>query len=220
MLLLGSDLPFDAGKEEQRSLPPMVMANEFSPELELPTVHIDNLTAAFEAVHYLHQLGHQRIACIAGPEHMPLSQYRLQGYVQALRRSGITIDNQYIIRGDFTYETGANGLTALMKHPQPPSAIFVITTSWRLACLRMPKIGLDIPRDLSVVGFDDIEQARYCWPPLTTVAQPRYQIGREAMLLLLEQLHGHRVHTGSRLLASELVIRDSTAALNYSRNRL
>ncbi|MCL2891867.1 DNA-binding transcriptional regulator CytR [Brenneria tiliae] len=221
MLLLGSDLPFDAGKEEQRSLPPMVMANEFSPELELPTVHIDNLTAAFEAVHYLHQLGHQRIACIAGPEHMPLSQYRLQGYVQALRRSGITIDNQYIIRGDFTYETGANGLTALMKHPQPPSAIFCHNDIMALGVLaQAKKIGLDIPHDLSVVGFDDIEQARYCWPPLTTVAQPRYQIGREAMLLLLEQLHGHRVQTGSRLLASELVIRDSTAALNYSRNRL
>jgi LacI family transcriptional regulator, repressor for deo operon, udp, cdd, tsx, nupC, and nupG len=69
MLLLGSDLPFDASKEEQRNLPPMVMANEFAPELELPTVHIDNLTAAFEAVHYLHQLGHQANRLhVAGPE--------------------------------------------------------------------------------------------------------------------------------------------------------
>ncbi|MBJ7222073.1 DNA-binding transcriptional regulator CytR [Brenneria sp. L3-3C-1] len=221
MLLLGSNLPFDAGKEEQRNLPPMVMANEFSPELELPTVHIDNLTAAFEAVHYLHQLGHQRIACIAGPEHMHLSQYRLQGYVQALRRSGITIDNQYIIRGDFSYETGVNGLIALMKHPLPPSAIFCHSDIMALGVLsQAKKMGLDIPHDISVVGFDDIEQALYCSPPLTTVAQPRYQIGREAMLLLLEQLHGHRVHTGSRLLASELVIRESTAALNYSRSRL
>ncbi|WP_404802332.1 DNA-binding transcriptional regulator CytR [Brenneria izbisi] len=221
MLLLGSDLPFDAGKEEQRNLPPMVMANEFAPELELPTVHIDNLTAAFEAVHYLHQLGHQRIACIAGPENMPLSQYRLQGYVQALRRSGISIDNQYIIRGDFTYETGLNGLITLMKHPLPPSAIFCHSDIMALGVLsQAKKMGLDIPRDISVVGFDDIEQAKYCWPPLTTVAQPRYQIGREAMLLLLEQLHGHTVHSGSRLLASTLVIRESSAALNYSRNRL
>nr|WP_113865693.1 DNA-binding transcriptional regulator CytR [Brenneria salicis]NMN93199.1 LacI family transcriptional regulator [Brenneria salicis ATCC 15712 = DSM 30166]RBP64060.1 LacI family transcriptional regulator [Brenneria salicis ATCC 15712 = DSM 30166]RLM31092.1 DNA-binding transcriptional regulator CytR [Brenneria salicis ATCC 15712 = DSM 30166] len=221
MLLLGSDLPFDAGKEEQRNLPPMVMANEFAPELELPTVHIDNLTAAFEAVHYLHQLGHQRIACIAGPENMPLSQYRLQGYVQALRRSGITIDNQYIIRGDFTYETGVNGLITLMKHPLPPSAIFCHSDVMALGVLsQAKKMELDIPRDISVVGFDDIAQAKYCWPPLTTVAQPRYQIGREAMLLLLEQLYGNTVHSGSRLLASKLVIRESSAALNYSRNRL
>jgi LacI family repressor for deo operon, udp, cdd, tsx, nupC, and nupG len=66
MVLLSSRLPFDASVEEQRNLPPMVMANEFAPELELPTVHIDNLTAAFNAVNYLHELGHQRIGCIAG----------------------------------------------------------------------------------------------------------------------------------------------------------
>lgn len=106
MLLLGSRLPFDASIEEQRNLPPMVMANEFAPELELPTVHIDNLTAAFNAVNYLHELGHQRIGCIAGPEEMPLCHYRLQGYVQALRRCGIAVDPHYIARGDFTFEAG------------------------------------------------------------------------------------------------------------------
>ena len=123
-MLLGSNLPFDASKEEQRNLPPMVMANEFAPELELPTVHIDNLTAAFEAVHYLHQLGHRQIACVAGPEQMPLSHYRLQGYVQALRRNGITVESSYITRGDFTYEAGAQALTALMAQPKPPTAVF------------------------------------------------------------------------------------------------
>lgn len=92
MLLLGSRLPFDASIEEQRNLPPMVMANEFAPELELPTVHIDNLTAAFDAVNYLYEQGHKRIGCIAGPEEMPLCHYRLQGYVQALRRCGIMVD--------------------------------------------------------------------------------------------------------------------------------
>ena len=61
-------------------------------------MHIDNLTAAFEAVHYLHQLGHRQIACVAGPEQMPLSHYRLQGYVQALRRNGITVESSYITR--------------------------------------------------------------------------------------------------------------------------
>lgn len=106
MLLLGSRLPFDASIEEQRNLPPMVMANEFAPELELPTVHIDNLTAAFNAVNYLQELGHKRIGCIAGPEEMPLCHYRLQGYVQALRRTGAIVDPHYIARGDFTFEAG------------------------------------------------------------------------------------------------------------------
>ncbi len=86
VVLLGSLIPFDISMEDPRILPPMVMANEFAPQREIPTVHIDNLTAAFEAVSHLQKLGHRRIACICGPEEMPLCQYRLQGYIQALRR--------------------------------------------------------------------------------------------------------------------------------------
>jgi LacI family repressor for deo operon, udp, cdd, tsx, nupC, and nupG len=213
MLLLGSNLPFDASKEEQRNLPPMVMANEFAPELELPTVHIDNLTAAFEAVNYLQQLGHQRIACVAGPEKMPLCQYRLQGYIQALRRNNVAVDSQYITRGDFTYDAGAQALTTLMALPSPPTAIFCHSDVMAIGVLsQAKKMGLRIPQDLSIIGFDDIKLCQYCDPPLTTVAQPRLQIGQQAMLLLLEQLQGHSVQSGSRLLESELIIRGSTSA--------
>ncbi|PQY66217.1 DNA-binding transcriptional regulator CytR [Cronobacter sakazakii] len=213
MLLLGSRLPFDASKEEQRNLPPMVMANEFAPELELPTVHIDNLTAAFNAVNYLHELGHQRIACIAGPEEMPLCHYRLQGYVQALRRSGMTVDPHYIARGDFTYEAGANALEPLLSLPQPPTAIFCHSDVMALGALSMAKRrGFRVPDDLSIIGFDNIALAEFCDPPLTTVAQPRFDIGREAMLLLLSQLNGHTVSSGSRLLDCELVLRGTTRA--------
>ncbi|EQB9843341.1 DNA-binding transcriptional regulator CytR [Cronobacter sakazakii] len=213
MRLLGSRLPFDASKEEQRNLPPMVMANEFAPELELPTVHIDNLTAAFNAVNYLHELGHQRIACIAGPEEMPLCHYRLQGYVQALRRSGMTVDPHYIARGDFTYEAGANALEQLLNLPQPPTAIFCHSDVMALGALSMAKRrGFRVPDDLSIIGFDNIALAEFCDPPLTTVAQPRFDIGREAMLLLLSQLNGHTVSSGSRLLDCELVLRGTTRA--------
>ncbi|AFK01315.1 DNA-binding transcriptional regulator CytR [Cronobacter sakazakii] len=213
MLLLGSRLPFDASKEEQRNLPPMVMANEFAPELELPTVHIDNLTAAFNAVNYLHELGHQRIACIAGPEEMPLCHYRLQGYVQALRRSGMTVDPHYIARGDFTYEAGANALEQLLNLPQPPTAIFCHSDVMALGALSMAKRrGFRVPDDLSIIGFDNIALAEFCDPPLTTVAQPRFDIGREAMLLLLSQLNGHTVSSGSRLLDCELMLRGTTRA--------
>ncbi|MFZ4834723.1 DNA-binding transcriptional regulator CytR [Rouxiella sp. Mn2063] len=213
MLLLGSDLPFDASKEEQHNLPPMVMANEFAPELELPTVHIDNLTAAFEAVNYLLRLGHKHIACITGPENMPLCQYRLQGYIQALRRSGINVDSHAIIRGDFDFESGAQALDQLMNLSTPPTAIFCHNDIMAIGAMyQAKKIGLRIPQDLSIVGFDDIKISQYYDPPLTTVAQPRFQIGEQAMLLLLEQLNGNNVQSGSRLLDSELIVRGSTAA--------
>ena len=159
MLLLGSRLPFDAGVEEQRNLPPMVMANEFAPELELPTVHIDNLTAAF----------------------------------------------------NFTYEAGANALEQLLALPVPPTAVFCHSDIMALGALSLAKRrGLKVPEDLSIIGFDNISLSEFCDPPLTTVAQPRFDIGREAMLLLLDQLHGHSVSSGSRLLDCELIVRGST----------
>lgn len=211
MVLLSSRLPFDASVEEQRNLPPMVMSNEFAPELELPTVHIDNLTAAFNAVNYLHELGHQRIGCIAGPEDMPLCHYRQQGYVQALRRNGITVDPHYIARGNFTFEAGANALEQLLAQPVPPTAVFCHSDVMALGALSLAKRrGLKVPDDLSIVGFDNIALSEFCDPPLTTVSQPRFDIGREGMLLLLEQMQGHNVNSGSRLLDCELIVRGST----------
>nr|HDH3837827.1 DNA-binding transcriptional regulator CytR [Salmonella enterica] len=214
MVLLSSRLPFDASVEEQRNLPPMVMSNEFAPELELPTVHIDNLTAAFNAMNYLLDLGHKRIGCIAGPEDMPLCHYRLQGYVQALRRSGIVVDPHYIARGDFTFEAGANALKQLLEQPLPPTAVFCHSDVMALGVLSWAKRqGLKVPDDLSIIGFDNIALAEFCDPPLTTVAQPRFDIGREAMLLLLDQMQGQNVSSGSRLMDCELIIRGSTRAL-------
>ncbi|EFK2754084.1 DNA-binding transcriptional regulator CytR [Escherichia coli] len=214
MLLLGSRLPFDASIEEQRNLPPMVMANEFAPELELPTVRIDNLTAAFDAVNYLYEQGHKRIGCIAGPEEMPLCHYRLQGYVQALRRCGIMVDPQYIARGDFTFEAGSKAMQQLLDLPQPPTAVFCHSDVMALGALSQAKRqGLKVPEDLSIIGFDNIDLTQFCDPPLTTIAQPRYEIGREAMLLLLDQMQGQHVGSGSRLMDCELIIRGSTRAL-------
>ncbi|HGY0816264.1 TPA: substrate-binding domain-containing protein [Vibrio cholerae] len=186
MLLLGTDLPFDVSKPEQKNLPPMVMACEFAPELELPTVHIDNLTSAFEAVNYLTQLGHKRIAQISGPQHAALCQFRHQGYQQALRQ--------------------------LLALPEQPTAIFCHNDTMAIGAIQEAKrLGLRVPQDLSVVGFDDIQFAQYCDPPLTTISQPRYEIGRQAMLMMLELLRGHDVRAGSRLLETKLVVRESAA---------
>ncbi|WFQ78831.1 DNA-binding transcriptional regulator CytR [Xenorhabdus sp. SF857] len=213
MVLLGSNIPFDVSKEEQKNLPPMVMANEFTPELELPTVHIDNLTAAFNATHHLQKLGHKRIACITGPETMPLCHYRLQGYIQALRRTGEKIREEYIIRGDFTHENGATLAETLLNLPEPPSAIFCHSDVMALGAMwQAKKMGLKLPEDLSVVGFDNLNLAQYCEPALTTVEHPRYEIGYHSTLLLLEQLQGRLVFKGSKLLEAELIIRASTCS--------
>ncbi|WP_339056495.1 DNA-binding transcriptional regulator CytR [Candidatus Regiella endosymbiont of Tuberolachnus salignus] len=212
MLLLGANLPFDITKEQQPNLPPMVMANEFVPELELSTVHIDNLSAAFQAVNYLYKLGHQHIACVAGLETMPLSYYRLQGYIQALRRNNIAIKNEYIVRAHCSYESGIKAFATLMALPYAPTAIFFYSDIMAVGAIWQAKqLGLRIPQDVSLIGFDNLKCSQYCDPPLTTVAQPSYQIGQKVMLLLLDQLAGKRAKTGSHLLDYELIIRKSTA---------
>ena len=211
MLLLGTDLPFDVSKPEQKNLPPMVMACG-APELELPTVHIDNLTSAFEAVNYLTQMGHKRIAQVSGPESAVLCQFRHQGYQQALRRAGITMNPNYCIQGRFSFEDGSKAVRQLLSLPEPPTAIFCHNDAMAIGAIQeAKKLGLRVPQDLSVVGFDDIHFAQYCDPPLTTISQPRYEIGRQAMLMMLDLLRGHDVRAGSRLLETQLVVRDSVA---------
>ncbi len=213
MLLLGSVLPFAIDKTQQQNLPPMVMANEFVPELELATVHIDNLTAAYEAADYLFKLGHRRIGCISGPADLTLCQYRVQGFIQALRRHGIPAGEHMVYRGDISFQTGAAGLNALISQTNPPTAIFCHSDIIAFGALSQArKIGLSVPNDLSLIGFDDITLANYCDPPLTTVAQPSFQIGREATLLLLQQVRQHQMTNTSLLLDSKLIVRGSTAA--------
>ncbi|MEA9393037.1 DNA-binding transcriptional regulator CytR [Acerihabitans sp. TG2] len=212
VLLLGSDPPFNIDKTEQQNLPPMVMINEFVPELQLPTVHIDNLTAAYDAVDYLVGLGHRRIGFISGPAHQMLCQYRLQGYIQAISRHGIAPDEQLVFRGKASFQTGAAGLNALISRACPPTAIFCHNDIIAFGALSQArKNGLGVPADISLVGFDDIAFAHFCDPPLTTVAQPSYQLGREALLLLLRQVRQQVVGSTSLLLESKLIVRGSTS---------
>ncbi|MEI9747142.1 DNA-binding transcriptional regulator CytR [Moellerella wisconsensis] len=213
MVLLGSNIPFDASTEEQKNLPPMVMANEFTPELKLPTVHIDNLTSSFNATHYLQKLGHRRIACITGPEDMPLCKYRLEGYKKAMLRTGDKVREDYIIRSDFSHEGGAKATKRLLTMPEPPTAIFCHNDMMALGAMWQAKrMGLKLPSALSVVGFDNLKLSQYSDPPLTTIGQPRFEIGSQAMKLLLDQLQGHNINVGSCLLDADLIIRESAQA--------
>ncbi len=212
MILLGSDLPFDISKSEQKNLPPLVMACEYAPELELPTVHIDNLTAAFEAVNYLASVGHKQIAQITANPKSALTQFRVQGYQQALRRAGITLNPAYNIAGDLSFAAGARAMTSLLSLPNPPTAVFCHSDMMAIGAMQQAKrLGFRVPQDISIIGFDDIQFAEYCGPALTTVSQPRYEIGRNSMLMLLSILKGNEVQAGSRLLEAKLVIRESVA---------
>jgi LacI family repressor for deo operon, udp, cdd, tsx, nupC, and nupG len=157
-------------------------------------------------------MGHKRIAQISGPEEAALCQFRHQGYQQALRRAGIALNTTYCAHSDFSFKGGARALRKLLSLPDAPTAIFCHNDTMAIGAIQeAKKLGLRVPQDLSVVGFDDIQFSQYCDPPLTTVSQPRYEIGRQAMLMMLELLKGRDVRAGSRLLETKLVIRNSAA---------
>lgn len=213
VLLLGGQLSYYASKEEKRHFPPIVLANEFSPDSDLPSVHVDNLTASFKAVNYLYELGHTRVACISGPEESALCQYRLQGYIQALTRNGQTFDPNYIVKGEFSYQTGARAIAKLLALPKPPTALFCHSDILALGALFAAKrCGLRVPHDLSIIGFDNSPITEFSDPPLTTVEQPGFQMGQEAMLLLIERMMGKSVRNCSRMLDCTLIVRGSTQA--------
>ncbi len=124
----------------------------------------------------------------------------------------MTIDNGFTYVGDFSFAAGARAMTQLLSLPEPPTAVFCHNDVMAIGAMQQAKrLGMRVPQDISIVGFDDIQFAEYCDPPLTTVSQPRYEIGRQAMLMLLELLKGKDVRAGSRLLDTQLVIRESVA---------
>ncbi len=118
----------------------------------------------------------------------------------------------YCVYGDFSFEAGEVAIRQLLSLSDVPTAIFCHNDAMAIGAIQAAKkLGLKIPQDLSIVGFDDIHFAQYSDPPLTTISQPRYEIGRQAMLMMLELLRGHDVRAGSRLLETKLVVRGSAA---------
>jgi LacI family repressor for deo operon, udp, cdd, tsx, nupC, and nupG len=214
LIFLGHRLPRAAADMVAAMAPrcaPVVHGCEYSPALGVASVHIDNAAAAADAMEHLYRLGHRRIAVITGPLMSPLSRDRLQGATRCARAHGA--EDQTIVRtGDFSLESGASIGQALVTRPDPPSAVFCFSDEMAIGVIAAARRhGLQVPRDLSIVGFDDVRFARYIDPPLTTIAQPMREIGEDTVRLLLEILNGDEIKPVSITLPHRLAVRASTA---------
>ncbi|HEY9131873.1 MAG TPA: LacI family DNA-binding transcriptional regulator [Dyella sp.] len=190
---------------------PVVNACEYVKDNKISSVYIDNVAAAGAAVDYLVTLGHRDIAFIAGPSSSPICVDREQGYRLALQRANIAADPALITVGDFSIEAGERAIDLFLAQGQSFSAVFCSNDEMAIGAIRaLTSKGLRVPDDVSVVGFDDIRFARYTSPPLTTVAQPKNAIGREAMTMLIELLNDPGVPPRKRVLSADLVVRGST----------
>lgn len=215
LIFLGHRLPQEAATVIRAMSPrcaPIVNGCEFSPTLGIPSVHIDNAKAAYEAMDHLYGLGHRRIGIVTGPLVSPLSRDRLDGAMSRAKRE--RADRQCIVvQGDFSIESGAAAAERLLGRGEPPTAIFCFNDEMAMGVIEMARQrSVHVPRDLSVVGFDDIRFARHTHPPLTTIAQPMRQIGEGTVRLLLGILSGgDEMDTpASVTLRHTLVVRAST----------
>lgn len=192
-----------------------------SPDLEKagsPRIETDDRAAARRMTEYLLELGHRRIAFIRGPESHGASRKRFEGYCQAMEAAGLARDPDLIAEGEFTYRSGLEAADILLKSDPRPTAIFASNDDMAVAAIAMGhRHHLDIPTDLTVVGFDDTQTATAIWPQLTTVRQPIATMAAEAVDMLADRLD--RIRTGEageaslcQEIGSEIIVRDSSAA--------
>jgi LacI family repressor for deo operon, udp, cdd, tsx, nupC, and nupG len=214
LIFLGHRLPKEAAALVKAAAPrcaPVVNGCEFSPRLGVPSVHIDNAKASAEAMDHLYRLGHRRIGVITGPLVSPLSRDRLRGVKSQAKSEGAESDLM-VVQGDFSIASGAAMADQLLTRKDAPTAAFCFNDGMAIGVIQTAKRrGRRVPEDLSVVGFDDIQFARYTDPPLTTVAQPMREIGEGTVRLLLEILDGNEIAPVSITLPHTLMVRGSSA---------
>jgi DNA-binding LacI/PurR family transcriptional regulator len=192
---------------------PAVLINASSPRFF--TVDVDNVAAAYEAVDHLLQLGHRRVACIDGNRRVTNDRDRLEGYRRALQQHRIPFDETLVVSGDFDEAKGYEAMKRLLSLKDRPTAVFAANDHMAVGAIKAARdAGLQVPQEVAVAGFDDIDLAPYITPPLTTVRQPLFQLGYEAARLLLDLLSGKLSPLKPRqmLLEGKLIIRRSCGA--------
>jgi len=162
------------------------------------------------ATQYLIDKGYTRIACIAGPLDKTPARLRLEGYQAAMQRGGLPVPEGYIITSDFEFGGGLMAMQKLLALPQPPQAVFVGNDAMAVGVYQaLYHAGLSIPQDMAVVGYDDIELAGYMAPPLTTIHQPKDELGELAIDVLIHRIAQPGQKQQRVQLTPELVVRGS-----------
>ncbi|GAA1659143.1 LacI family DNA-binding transcriptional regulator [Saccharothrix algeriensis] len=194
------------------NIPVVIVDPAGVPPQEAPTIGATNWAGSLRATEHLIGLGHRRIGFIAGPPQLMCSRARLDGYRTALETAGLSFDDDLVFQGDFYHESGFTGGSRLLQLPEPPTAIFASSDQMALGVYEaVRRAGLRVPDDVSVVGFDDLPEVRWSSPPLTTIRQPLAEMGMVAARTVLRLAQREKIESPRIELATELVVRDSTA---------
>ena len=188
---------------------PWVNCSEFSPDDDVPHVSIDHAQAATDAVQYLINRGHRRIALVNGDERLLYARQRRLGYEAALQRAGLPVEPGLRVTTLANhYADGSQAVAALLSQVAPPTAVFAVSDTLAIGVIKgLRRAGLRVPDDMAVVGFDDVPIAEVFEPSLTTIAQPMLALGAAAVDMLLARMAGQS--PGHRVLPHRLVLRES-----------
>ncbi len=192
---------------------PIVAVDPHTGPAELPTVAADNMAGARAAVEYLLSLGHERIGLITGRPDLQSAQLREAGYRQALADAGREVDPSLILPGGYDPDVARESAKALLSSPDRPTAVLSANDISAIAVMGVAHdLGLSVPDDLSVAGFDNVPESAMSNPPLTTVEQPIREMGRRAVEMLIALIRGEDVDERHITLATRIVVRASTRA--------
>lgn len=190
---------------------PSVVINNYVEDLDVSCIAIDNKDGAVQAVEYLINLGHKKIAHITGDLVSQAAALRLEGYKHALKKHNIPLCQEYIFKTDYSRGQARQAVEKLIQMPERPTAVFVASDSMALEVMAVVKEqGKEVPRDLSIVGFDDNPSSLYGPVALTTIRQPLIRMAEESVKELSRLMDSkNKTQINKIVLPTELVIRDS-----------
>lgn len=194
---------------------PVVAVDPHTGSSELPTVDADNLRGAALATEHLIGLGHRRIAMLTGRRDLQSATLREKGFRDAMAAAGLTVDERLVVAGDYDEERSLPAARALLSLTERPTALFAANDVSATAAMDVAReMGLLVPEDLSIVGFDNIPESVLTEPPLTTVSQPIRQMGVVAIEMLIRLISGEIPEVTHVTLPTDLVVRGTTRALH------
>jgi LacI family transcriptional regulator len=204
---------FEHFKKIQEKNIPMVLFDRVTPELKVPSVRIDNEGGGFQATEHLIEQGYKRIAILAGPENLEISNRRMDGYLNALRKHNIKIDESLIFHCDFNQDYAFFATQELLSMKKKPDAIFTISDRLAIgAMLAIKQKGLNMPHDIGLVGFNDEPILNLVSPTISSVEMPSFELGKLAAKLFIEALHNVDDDMSSieKVLKTKLFVRESS----------
>lgn len=211
IVYMGGKITEEHMQQFKTSPVPIVLAATVDPNNEAPSVNIDYEEAGREAISLLTRNNHKKIAFITGLEETTANIYKFKGYRKALEEAGIEYNDAHTIAGDLSYTAGLESIKSLLELEDKPTAVFTASDELALGVIHgIQDLGLSVPNDIEVVGFDNTRLSQMVRPTLSTVVQPIYDIGAVAMRLLTKLMNKEEVSEANVILPHQIVERDST----------